>query len=373
MKTASLIVAALALSVLSACSGTPAARPSASPAPVRAAPFVVAERYVSAPKADEELDSLTTWYNKADKRTWVIASGKSTHRLSVFDAADGRFIRHVGGKGKRAAQFIRPNGLAVHGDLLFVVERDHPRVQVLRLPGFTAAGSFGSDQLRSPYGIWVNAGDGKTLQVYVTDSFMDGEKNDVVPPVQQLDQRVRRYVVRVDAKGRAQAEYGGSFGSRDPRQALRMVESLAGDPTRDRLLIADESTRNADGSIRESTFRSYTLAGQPSGRNLQAGSFDGEAEGIALWACSENSGYWIAADQLNPHTVFRVFHRDSLELVGSFRGNTTAHTDGIALQREGSAAFPAGALYAVHDDTSVSSFDLRDVARTLGLPQACMQ
>lgn len=373
MKIASPLAAGLCLSLLAACSSTPAARAPKTTAPARPTPYVVAERYVSKPVADEELDSLATWYNKADKRTWLIASGKSTHRLSVFDAADGSLLRHVGGKGKRAGQFTRPNGLAVSGDLLFVVERDSPRVQVLRLPGFTPAGTFGSDQLRSPYGIWVNGGDAKTLHVYVTDSFMQGEKKDVVPPLAQLDQRVRRYLVTIDGKGRVQASYGGSFGDRSESRALRMVESLAGDPTRDRLLIADEATRDADGSPRESTFRSYSLAGQPSGRSLPAGSFDAEAEGIALWACSENSGYWIAADQLNPHTLFRVFHRDSLDLIGSFRGNTTAHTDGITLRRDASTAFPAGALYAVHDDKSVSAFDLRDVARTLGLPQACMQ
>lgn len=137
MKIASPLAAGLCLSLLAACSSTPAARTPKTTAPVRPAPYVVAERYVSKPVADEELDSLATWYNKADKRTWLIASGKSTHRLSVFDAADGSLLRHVGGKGKRAGQFTRPNGLAVSGDLLFVVERDSPRVQVLRLPGFT--------------------------------------------------------------------------------------------------------------------------------------------------------------------------------------------------------------------------------------------
>jgi hypothetical protein len=30
-------------------------------------------------------------------------------------------------------------------------------------------------------------------------------------------------------------------------------------------------------------------------------------------------------------------------------------------------------LYAVHDDKSVTAFDLRDVVRTLGLAQGCVQ
>lgn len=371
----SLLCAGLCAALLAACASAPqpaASRPSPPVAPV---PVVVAERFVSDPVSGEELDSLTSWSHRADKREWVIASGKSTHRLTVFDAADGKLIRHVGGKGKRSGQFTRPNGLAVSGDLLFVVERDHPRVQVLRLPDFRHVLSFGAEQLRSPYGIWVHdATEPKaTMQVYVTDSFMDGQNNDMVPPLAQLDQRVRRYRLSADGRGRLQAVYDGSFGTRDPVQALRMVESVVGDPTRDRMLIADESTVNADGSKRESTYRSYSLAGQAWEHGLPAGTFVGEAEGIALWECGANAGYWLAADQLSPHTVFHLFDRDSLALVGSFRGNVTSHTDGITIHRVSTERFPAGALYAVHDDKALAAFDLRDIARTFGLPQTCMQ
>ena len=66
------------------------------------------------------------------------------------------------------------------------------------------------------------------------------------------------------------------------------------------------------------TSRRFALTDAGRGLAARAAHMLAEAEGIALWACSDNSGYWIAADQLNPHTLFRVFHRDSLDLIGSF-------------------------------------------------------
>ena len=36
-------------------------------------------------------------------------------------------------------------------------------------------------------------------------------------------------------------------------------------------------------------------------------------------------------------------------------------------------SFPGGALFAVHDDKSLVAFDLREVARTLGLKQGCVE
>ncbi|MCY7312867.1 MAG: phytase, partial [Pseudoxanthomonas sp.] len=46
---------------------------------------------------------------------------------------------------------------------------------------------------------------------------------------------------------------------------------------------------------------------------------------------------------------------------------------GLALHAVGTPRFPAGALYAVHDDRAVAAFDLRDVVRALDLPVRCMQ
>lgn len=347
------------LSLLAACASTRAA--TAVPAP--AAVPTLHETYVSPPNPGEELDSLATWRG-ADGHPWVIATAKSTHRLVVFDADTGERLREVGGKGPAPGQFKRPNGIAVAGDRLFVVERDNHRVQVLSLPDFRPLGTFGEGELRSPYGLWLDASDDGSVDLYVTDNYMLGERFDIVPPLDTLDRRVQRYRVRFDADGRATATAEGHFGATTDADALHVVESIAGDAAHDRLLIADES-------MPHSTLREYTLAGRATGRHIPGDTFAFEAEGVALWACGKDRGYWVAVDQLSDHTVFHLFDRRSLALVANFRGDTTAATDGITLRATPSERFPHGALFAMHADTSVAAFDLRDLVDALTLDAAC--
>lgn len=330
---------------------------------------VVPERYISAAHPGVELDSLTTWPTP-DGGIWLIASAKTAHTLMVFDADTGEWLQTVGGPEDTGRTFKRPNGLAAHGDRLFVAERDNHRVQVLALPTFAPLGTFGEDQLRSPYGLWINEVSPDGLDVYVTDSFMYGKRYEIVPPLEELDQRVRRYHVELDEQEGFNARYIASFGDTAEPGALRVVESIAGDPAFDRLLIADERFPGSSGR-NASTLREYTLAGTFTGRSLPEDTFATEAEGVALWDCSPDTGYWVAVDQRETRTAFHLFNRSDLAPAGSFRGTTTAMSDGIALHAASTAAFPDGALFAVHNDESVSAFDLADIARSLKLAAEC--
>ncbi len=330
---------------------------------------VVPERYVSPAHPGVELDSLATW-PAPDGRTWLIASAKTAHTLMVFDADTGEWLQTVGGKEDAARTFKRPNGLAVHGDHLFVAERDNHRVQMLALPDFAPLGTFGEEQLRAPYGLWINEVSPGGLDVYVTDSFMYGKRYEIVPPLAELDQRVRRFHVEMDADDGFSASYLASFGDTAEPGALRVVESIAGDPAFDRLMIADERFPGSAG-LDASTLREYTLAGTFTGRSLPEDTFATEAEGVALWDCSPDTGYWVAVDQRETRTAFHLFNRVDLAPAGSFRGVTTAMSDGIALHAASTAAFPHGALFAMHNDESVSAFDLADIARTLELAAEC--
>src|SRR5690606_2757768 len=236
--------AACAALLLAACASAPAPTVSAPAAAAQAIP-TVAETWESARTPAEEIDSLATW-RTPDGDRWLIASAKSTHRLLVYDGSTGVRLREVGGRGTAPGRFNRPNGLAVAGDHLFVVERDNHRVQVFALPGFAPLGSFGDDVLRSPYGIWLHPTEPGELVAYVTDSFMYGQRYDVVPPLAELDQRVRRFRVHFDHAGQVRGAYAGSFGDTTPEGALRVVESIGGDADNDRLLVADESR---DGGV----------------------------------------------------------------------------------------------------------------------------
>lgn len=357
----------LCCALLASCATAPGPAPRTSTATVSSQTRPseqVAERFVTQASPGDELDSIATW-TRQDGQALVIATAKSSHRLVVYDGGSGERLRDVGGKGSGPGRFNRPNGVAVFADLVFVTERDARRVQVLSLPDFEPVGTFGEGQLRSPYGIWLHESAPGELQVYVTDSFMYGAEHTVVPPLAELDQRVRRYVVHLGAGGGFDAGYTGSFGDTSEAGALRMVESIWGDPAHDRLLVADEDRRH------ESILREYTLEGLFTGNSVPDGGFTGEAEGVVLWDCTAHDGYWIAVDQLVPLSVFHVYDRVTLAPRGSFRGALTANTDGIAVHLSPTPHFPGGVMYAVHDDRAVSAFDLRDVARALDLRPAC--
>jgi 3-phytase len=365
--TRALFIGSLCLILLTACATVPAPAPRTSapdaPGPSVAVDAVIAEAWVSGDNAGDELDSLAVWPTE-DGRTWLIATAKSSHLLAVYDAESGERLRSVGGRGTGPLQFDRPNGIAIFGDVAFVAERDNHRVQALRLPDFVPLGMIGAEVLRVPYGLWVRETGPDTLELFVTDSFMADFKTGELPPMGELNERVKRFELRFDDAGALQSRYLGAFGDTNADGALRMVESIAGDDVHDRLLIAEEDRRVG------STLRDYTLDGLYRARSLPL--FDADAEGVALWACDTGEGYWVAVDQLRP-TVFRIFDRTTLQPLKTFSGTVVANTDGQVLHAIGMPRFPAGALFALHDDKAVAAFDLRDVVQALGLSDRCMR
>lgn len=358
------LIGGLCAALLAACSTAPlhTSTPPAPP-PKTAADAIVPEAWVSEPVPGDELDSLVAWPTEQGQ-VWLIATAKATHHLAVYDADTGQRLRTVGGPGTAVGQFNRPNGIAVFGDLLFVAERDNHRVQAFRLPEFAPLGAFGADVLRSPYGLWVHETAPGELELLVTDSFMADFRTMTLPPMAELAGRVKRFRVSVEDGGKLETALLGQFGDTDAAGALRMVESIAGDPTHARLLIAEEDRRVG------STLRDYSLAGQYRGHSLPT--FDADAEGIALWACSAEDGYWVAVDQLTP-TRFRVFDRATLAPAGVFSGRVTANTDGETVYAMPTPRFPAGALFALHNDVSLAAFDLRDIGRALKLREDCLR
>ncbi|SEL64841.1 3-phytase [Pseudoxanthomonas sp. GM95] len=365
MTRSLLLCAALATVLLAGCATTVPPAAVTAPDTVTAAPppdAVVKEAWISTGDVQEELDSLAVWPTE-DGGAWVIATAKSNNQLMVFDADSGQRLRTVGGAGDGPGQFKRPNGVAVWGDLVFVVERDNHRVQVLQLPDFSPRGFIGADTLKVPYGLWLQETAPDELELLVTDSFMTDFRTGVLPPRAQMDQRVHRFRVALNGDGPVTGTDLGSFGDTGDAGMLRMVESIAGDPAHDRLLIADEDARVG------STLRDYTLDGAFRGTSLPR--FAADAEGVALWDCDVDGGWWIAVDQTSP-TLFRLYDRASLTPAGTFSGEVVAQTDGEALYAAGTPRFPDGALFVQHDNRAVAAFDLRDIARALRLRGSCL-
>ncbi|MGN7725834.1 phytase [Luteimonas sp. 22616] len=368
-----LIPAAAIALLLAACAGVPAIEDAedradrsreAARTGAGSEATTVAEAWLSAMIPADNIDSPTAW-TAPDGKVWVIATAKSTDQLLVYDGTTGKTLQRVGKPGKAEGEFDRPNGVAVVDDLLFVVERDNRRVQLMRLPGFTPLATFGAGELRQPYGLWVNRTDAG-FDVYVTDAYMAGEDaagEDILPPLAELDHRVHRYAVSAAADGYS-TRHVAAFGDTTADGALRVVESVWGDPANDRLLVAEEDEAYAN------ELKVYDLEGRFAGRTVGRDVFKAQAEGIALKACADGSGWWLTTEQGKGRTVFHLFDRATLAHVGAVAGKTVANTDGIWLHDVSSQRFPEGALYAVHDDQGVVALDWRDIAGTLSL-HAC--
>ena len=325
---------------------------------------VVPEAFVSPFAPEYNVDSPASW-RAADGSTWVLASAKATDQVLVYDGDSGKLLRVVGSSGEGAGQFSRPNGVFVIDDLLFVVERDNHRVQVLRLPTLQSLGSFGAGDLHLPYGLWLRR-QGVGYDVMVSDAYMSQQDEDLPPPLAELGQRFKRYALRVEGES-IRVEARSSFGDTSAAGAIRIPESIWGDEAHDRLLISEE-----DQSL-GTRLRVYDMNGRYAGRDLGADLFKAQAEGLALWQCADGRGYWIATDQYKDRSVFHVFDRSSLRHLGAFAGTTTSNTDGVWLQQAPTLAFPQGVFYAVHDDQALAAFDWRAVARALSLRERCEQ
>jgi 3-phytase len=320
---------------------------------------VVEEAFVTAASPQDNLDSPASW-TAPDGRRWVLVTAKKTSQIVVFDGDTGERLRTVGRKGKAAGELDRPNGIAVVGDIALVVERDNHRVQAFALPSFAPLLSFGEDVLRKPYGLWARAKDGG-IEVIVSDNYMLGADQETVPPLADLGQRFRRYQLG-QSNGRWQATLVQTFGETSPEGAVRIAESVWADPANDRLMLAEEDVPTG------TRMREYRLSdGRYAGRDVGAGLFQAQVEGIALMTCADGSGYWIVSDQFKDRTLFQVFDRRTLASVGAFAGAVTANTDGIWLEQRGDARFPQGVFYALQDDQAVAAFDMRDVGKALGL------
>lgn len=351
----------LGAALLAAAPGCGRTTPPAGGAPTGVpAPVQLAEAWLTQRDTLDNVDSPAVWHGPEGQH-WLLSTAKTTHVLLVNDAATGAAIRRVGGPGRGAGQLQRPNGIAVIDDLALVVERDNHRVQVFRLPEFTSLGTFGDSLLRLPYGLTVfRDGQAGAYVAYVTDNYEMPDEG--VPPDSLLGQRVRQFRLTVD--GRVAATPVRAFGETSGPGVLRVVESIEADPAHNRLLIAEELE---GGSL----LKEYTLEGKFTGRLVGEGLFPHQAEGIILYRCGDAAGYWITTDQDLAVNTFHVFDRTTLTHLGSFRGNTTLNTDGIAITQRGYGPFPQGAFFAVHNDGNVAAFSWAEIADALKLRKDC--
>lgn len=303
----------------------------------------IAETWIVRDYEAANLDSLAFW----KEENWLLVTAKSTHEIIVLDAESGRFLKRFGESGVQAGNLLRPNGIAVMDNVLFIVERDNHRVQMFSLPECRSLGFFGSDRLKRPYGIALYKDGEERIQIYVTDNHQPDS-----PTESDLKERVKHFEVDKGPDG-IEAKWIRSFGDSDKPGALYKVESIAVDPGFNRLLIAEEN------GLR---IKIYNLEGQFTGLLAEKQMFHFEPEGIALYHRPEQKGIWVMVDQKDQRTHFMLFDRKTLKFLGLFSGEMVANTDGITLTELALPEFPEGALFAVHDDAGVAALPWTDIA-----------
>lgn len=349
-----MVIAACGPSAPGAAGEEDTALQAAQAATADVTPVTVAEAFHTARDTMLNIDSPAVWHGPEGEH-WLFSTAKYGNVIRVEDAATGELLRDVGGAGDGAGELRRPNGIAVIDDLMIVVERDNARVQVFTLPDFRSIGTFGEPELRLPYGIAAYRERTGAYAAYITDNYELVE--DEVPPDSLLGERVRHYRLTV-ADGRAEAEQLHVFGDTSGPGRLKVVESIAVDAPNDRLMIAEE----LEG---ESMIKVYSLDGRFTGEVIDSAFFPHQAEGIVLYDCGADGGYWITTDQGEDINTFHVFDRQTLDHVGSFRGPTVLNTDGIAITQRAFPGFPAGAFYAVHNDGNIAAFSWQAIADSL--------
>lgn len=324
-----------------------------SPSVKEATKKVIKEKISTDRDEGDNVDSPAIWHG-SDGENWLLATAKEGNTVIIFDASTGKFIKRFSGNGENT--FARPNGIAVIDNIMLIIERDNHRVQAFSLPDLKPLGIIGEAILKRPYGVAVDRVK-NTYHIYVTDNYEtpDGQ----IPPASALGERIQYFTFTIHGDNLV-AVHKKAFGDTAGQGVLNKVESIAVDREHNRLLIADEYEKQRNIKI-------YDVNGKFTGNLISSKYFVNEPEGIVRYDCSGGNGYWITTDQGKVDNKFEVFDRKSLKHIGTFGGEITLNTDGIALTQKSFGEFPDGAFYPVHDDGSVMGFSWSDIASALKL------
>jgi 3-phytase len=103
------------------------------------------------------------------------------------------------------------------------------------------------------------------------------------------------------------------------------------------------------------------------------GTFESDAEGIALYNCltatgdDMGAGWIVVADQKATATDFEFFDRRSWAHLGTVQLTEVNNTDGIASTQMATPAYPQGILAAIDDDTSTVGIGWHTIMNATGL------
>lgn len=261
----------------------------------------------------------------------IVVTVKDKNEIHVYNAMNGEFKKSI----KRDNAF--PNGVTTINDqFVLVTERDNKQVAVFN-SSMDFLGTFGNDELRSPYGITFYKQEEGLYKVLVTDSY---EYNN------PREDRILTWDFKIDNES-----FNVSSASVLGNQTLYQVESIYADQHYQTVLVAEEMKEH------HKVMALDLMTGEVKKEDLGNFNRGNDPEGIALVISKDNNGYWICTEQSKTDNRFHLYDRKTLEYMNTMYLDNVSYTDGIATAYMHGKWF----LYAVDNDARVVAFELPEI------------
>ncbi len=261
----------------------------------------------------------------------IVVTVKDKNEIHVYNAMNGEFKKSI----KRDNAF--PNGVTTINDqFVLVTERDNKQVAVFN-SSMDFLGTFGNDELRSPYGITFYKQEEGLYKVLVTDSY---EYNN------PREDRILTWDFTIDNES-----FNVSSATVLGNPTLYQVESIYADQHYQTLLVAEEMKEH------HKVMALDLMTGEVKKEDLGNFNRGNDPEGIALVINKDNNGYWICTEQSKTDNRFHLYDRKTLEYMNTMYLDNVSYTDGIATAYMHGKWF----LYAVDNDARVVAFELPEI------------
>jgi len=261
----------------------------------------------------------------------IVVTVKDKNEIHVYNAMNGEFKKSI----KRDNAF--PNGVTTINDqFVLVTERDNKQVAVFN-SSMDFLGTFGNDELRSPYGITFYKQEEGLYKVLVTDSY---EYNN------PREDRILTWDFTIDNES-----FNVSSATVLGNPTLYQVESIYADQHYQTVLVAEEMKEH------HKVMALDLMTGEVKKEDLGNFNRGNDPEGIALVINKDNNGYWICTEQSKTDNRFHLYDRKTLEYMNTMYLDNVSYTDGIATAYMHGKWF----LYAVDNDARVVAFELPEI------------
>ena len=283
--------------------------------------------FATEPVEDAGMDSIGFLMRKHV----IVVTVKDKNEIHVYNAMNGEFKKSI----KRDNAF--PNGVTTINDqFVLVTERDNKQVAVFN-SSMDFLGTFGNDELRSPYGITFYKQEEGLYKVLVTDSY---EYNN------PREDRILTWDFTIDNES-----FNVSSATVLGNPTLYQVESIYADQHYQTLLVAEEMKEH------HKVMALDLMTGEVKKEDLGNFNRGNDPEGIALVINKDNNGYWICTEQSKTDNRFHLYDRKTLEYMNTMYLDNVSYTDGIATAYMHGKWF----LYAVDNDARVVAFELPEI------------